>query len=598
MVVADFNQPGLSGGGTAANSRRQCGNHRRSFGIDGLDLSKKKEIMKRDGVRIFGSSFVVAAAIVGSAICAPSVAVARAPADQSSFHSVTPCRLLDTRREAPGALVAGQATDIAVVGRCGVPIDATVAVLTVTAVDATGAGYVSAWPSGATMPEASVLNVDQGETRANTSLLLLGSGGAVAMQASIATHLLVDVSGYFTPAPSGSNEGRFVPTAIRRLIDTRATGRPGPGSIVHVALGAAVPDDAIAVAVNITTTHTTGTDYFTAFAGGGERPNASVLNADGANQTRASSSIVPVGDGIDVYTDTGNHVIVDITGYFTGASAPISTDGLFVATTPTRLVDTRRADGGTGGPRLYLGGGREFDPQTVTGGAVAAIAANWTVDQTAGAGWWLAYPARTSFGDASLVNADAAGQSISNLGIVPVSTAGVAVHAAEEAQVVVDVTGWFTGQPRSAEHAEAPSNDPPPVPVLPGCAPTGRSAVADKMAQRYWLCQDGAAITEALPMTTGSFEYALPPVGTYRVFTKLRYNSGLHGEVLHRFVAFYRTPRGNRIAFHQVVNQDPATVGDLDRRGASAGCFRVSQANSIQVWEFLQIGDPVIVITP
>ena len=554
--------------------------------------------MKRRTFGNVGGCLIAAAALAASVILSPQVTDARATSVAARFQPVTPCRLLDTRSAAPGVVVAAETFQVDVVGHCDVPSDATVAVLTITAVGASGDGYVSAWPSGTSMPEASVLNVDQGETRANTSLLLLGSGGAVAIQASIATHLLVDVSGYFTPAPGGSSEGRFVPTEIRRLADTRTTGRPEPGSVVHVDLGSGVPDDAIAVAVNITTTATTGTDHFTAFAGGGDRPNASVLNADGANQTRASSSIVPVGDGIDVYTDTGNHVIVDITGYFTGASAPISTDGLFVATTPTRLVDTRRADGGTGGPRLYLGGGREFDPQTVTGGAVSAIAANWTVDQTAGAGWWLAYPARTSFGDASLVNADAAGQSISNLGIVPVSTAGVAVHAAEEAHVVVDVTGWFTGQPRAAEHAEAPSNDPPTVPVLPGCAPTGRSAVADKMAQRYWLCQDGAAITEALPMTTGSFEYALPPVGTYRVFAKLRYNSGLHGEVLHRFVAFYRTPRGNRIAFHQVVNQDPATVGDLDRRGASAGCFRVSQANSIQVWEFLQIGDPVIVITP
>ena len=40
-----------------------------------------------------------------------------------------------------------------------------------------------------------------------------------------------------------------------------------------------------------------------------------------------------------------------------------------------------------------------------------------------------------------------------------------------------------------------------------------------------------------------------------------------------------------------------AVAGDLDQRGASAGCFRVREADSIQVWEFLQVGDPVVVIS-
>ncbi len=132
---------------------------------------------------------------------------------------------------------------------------------------------------------------------------------------------------------------------------------------------------------------------------------------------------------------------------------------------------------------------------------------------------------------------------------------------------------------------------------LPNCPDAPRGAVADKANQRYWLCADGAAVTDEIPMTTASENYGLPPIGTYEVFARDENAFGIGGEALERFVAFYTTPRGNRIAFHEVVNQDPSTVGDLDKRGESAGCFRVREGDSVQVWEFLQIGDPVVIMS-
>ncbi len=168
------------------------------------------------------------------------------------------------------------------------------------------------------------------------------------------------------------------------------------------------------------------------------------------------------------------------------------------------------------------------------------------------------------------------------------------------------------GEQPAAATATAPANaTPPSLPAgtattarlgdiayeLRGCPEAERAAVADKASQRYWLCKNGAAVTDEIPMTTASSNYGLPPVGTYEVFARDRNTFGIGGEPLERFVAFYTTPRGNRIAFHEVVNQNPATVGDLDQRGASAGCFRVREPNSVQIWEFLQLGDPVAVIS-
>jgi hypothetical protein len=183
------------------------------------------------------------------------------------------------------------------------------------------------------------------------------------------------------------------------------------------------------------------------------------------------------------------------------------------------------------------------------------------------------------------------------MGIVASSTAGVSLFASRTTNVVVDVTGWFTGDPVAATGGSADANVAPLQQELPGCPATGRAAVADKAAQRFWLCDEGYPVTDALPMTTGSLAYFLPPVGTYRVFAKLGTNTGIHGERLYRFVAFYTTSRGNRIAFHEVVNQTSASVGEPAMRGASSGCFRLRRDDSIRVWDFLQLGDPVVVIT-
>jgi lipoprotein-anchoring transpeptidase ErfK/SrfK len=145
----------------------------------------------------------------------------------------------------------------------------------------------------------------------------------------------------------------------------------------------------------------------------------------------------------------------------------------------------------------------------------------------------------------------------------------------------------------------APRQVPQPVDdPLPGCpAGEARAAVVDKAAQRFWLCAHGRPSTERLRMTSASAEYGLPPVGTFEVFAKDSVAWGIHGERLNRFVAFYTTARGNRIAFHEYVNQTEESIGELDMRGGSSGCLRVSTDDSWLVWDFLQIGDPVVVIT-
>jgi hypothetical protein len=386
-----------------------------------------------------------------------TVGAASAP---SRFVPVRPCRLFDTR-EAPGStLRATTVARVQVSNRCGVDSNAVAAALTVTAIQPADSGYATIFPAGSTRPVASAINYLPGQTIANLQLVQLGAAGDVSLYTLRTSHFVVDVTGYFEPAPGGSSSsGRYVPTGTRRVLDTRESGRPALRSAVTVDPG--VPVGAVAVAVTITTTATRGAGFFTAYAAGDRLPLASVLNVDGRGQTRSASAIVPLSPtGFEVYTHGGDHVIVDVTGYFTGPGDVRSSTGLFVASRPTRLADTRLGAGPSGGPRLWDGGTREFASVAVTGVPVAAVAANITVTNTEDAGYVLAYPARTPRPLASTVNFDAAGTTEATSSVIQTSTAGIAVYALEATHLVIDITGWFTGAP-SAATGRAPSNTPP-----------------------------------------------------------------------------------------------------------------------------------------
>src|SRR5690606_3234744 len=131
-------------------------------------------------------------------------------------------------------------------------------------------------------------------------------------------HLVVDVTGAFTPA-AAARAGRFVATAPTRLLDTRTQGaRLRPGSSITVPLPAGVPADAVALAVTIATSDSLAAGFFTVHPTGTERPTSSALNTDGSGQVRATGQIVPVSAaGFSVFSQTGEHLIVDVTGWFT-----------------------------------------------------------------------------------------------------------------------------------------------------------------------------------------------------------------------------------------------------------------------------------------
>jgi hypothetical protein len=125
-----------------------------------------------------------------------------------------------------------------------------------------------------------------------------------------------------------------------------------------------------------------------------------------------------------------------------------------------RLVDTRLAAGTAGGPRLWDRGSRDFSVSSITGASAAAVSANVTMVQTEDKGYLTALPARVDRPLTSTVNAEYGQQVVANSAIVELSTAGVRFSTLEATHLVVDITGWFTGEPVPAGDS-APVNTPP-----------------------------------------------------------------------------------------------------------------------------------------
>jgi hypothetical protein len=144
------------------------------------------------------------------------VPVGAAAGNPNSVPSVVvpldPARILDTRSGlgvgTAGPLHADQSITLQVAGAGGVPPGATGVVLNITVNGANAEGYVSAYPSGAERPNASVINYSAGEDVANMITATLGAGGAIDLfNAQASAHLIADVAGYLVAGGGGGTPG-------------------------------------------------------------------------------------------------------------------------------------------------------------------------------------------------------------------------------------------------------------------------------------------------------------------------------------------------------------------------------------------------------
>jgi hypothetical protein len=251
------------------------------------------------------------------------------------FNSLVPARVLDTRDGTgiggtAAKVAAGTSIDLKVTGAGGVPATGVEAVvLNLTATDATAPGtgsYVIAWPTGATRPFASNVNVVAGQTVPNRVVVKVGTGGKVSLyNAAGSVDLVADVNGWFTDGTTSNAAGDiFNGTTPSRIMDTRLGGAPaGPASTIHMnVIGqGGVPAGAHSVVLNVTVTGASGgnpSSYLTLWPTGSSRPLASDVNFNNG-LTIANLVVVKIGSGgqVDIFNAAGTtQIVVDVVGWY------------------------------------------------------------------------------------------------------------------------------------------------------------------------------------------------------------------------------------------------------------------------------------------
>jgi hypothetical protein len=425
-------------------------------------------LMKRrrtQGAQVFAFMLATAIATLGVSAQRDHDHVAQAAPSQSgtpsAFESVGPARLADTRQPVCSCQrIDARTIRVEVGGRAGVPQQISAAAITLTIAGSTVDGFATLFPTGSNRPLASTVNYVARGDIGNSTIIRVGDGGAIDVYTSSDdAHVIVDVTGVFTETTEATS-GRFVSSTPRRVLDGRQ-----PGALVGLmehgssaTIPMPVPADATAVAINVTSLEAPKAGYLTGFAAGGNRPDTSFLNPDGSGSPVAAAVILPVSaSGITISNTAGGRLLIDLTGYFTGPSAPSATDGLFVATTQKRLLDTRPQV-----TRVWADGAVEVPSPFPN---ASALVTNVTLVATDGPGFMSAFPAGVQQPVVSAVNAARRDHTIPNAAITSTSTRGMAYFSSVSTDLIIDMTGYFVGTPMPATQP-VPTNTPVPRRVL------------------------------------------------------------------------------------------------------------------------------------
>jgi serine protease inhibitor ecotin len=343
-------------------------------------------------------------------------------------------------------------------GASGVPSNATAVTGNLTVTQQTSLGFLYLGPNPANNPTSSTLNFPMGDDRANAVTVALGPGGTLSATFAAPTlgpsaQVIFDVTGYFTPDPSGATYHSLTPT---RLLDSRnGTGLSGSLSS-HLArtftvTGGIVPSNATAVTGNLTVTGQSSLGFLYIGPDAAANPTSSTLNFP-LGDDRANAVTVATGPGgtlsVTYAAPTlgqSAQVIFDVTGYFT----PDASGATYFALNPTRVLDSRNGTGLSGPLGSHVA--RTFGATGGTSGVPAsatAITGNLTVTQQTSLGFLYIGPDAAADPTSSTLNFPK-GDDRANAVTVALRVGGslsvtyAAPTLGPTAQVVLDVTGYF-----------------------------------------------------------------------------------------------------------------------------------------------------------
>ena len=373
------------------------------------------------------------------------------------FVPLPPCRLLDTRSPGGGGPIQGGTSGTFNLPRlaqsanppCGDLSTASAYSLNISVVPQGPLGYLSVWPDGLTRPLTATLNSLDGRIKANAAIVTAGDRQAIDIYATNTTDVVLDIDGYFVPAPNPSALA-FYPLAPCRVVDTRNPNSDLGGPYLQAnqerdfpvleATACNIPSSAQAYSMNFAAVPKQALGYLTVWQTGQPRPVVSTLN-DLTGTIVANAAIVPAGTGGDiaVYPSNDTDLVVDIDGYF----APPASGGLSLYTfAPCRVLDTRNT--GTGQPFT----GTLSPPVNVAGGPCAppsqaqAYVFNATVVPYGVLGYLTLWPDGQPRPLAATLNA-LDGMITSNMAIVPTNNGSIDAYASGTTQLILDISSYF-----------------------------------------------------------------------------------------------------------------------------------------------------------
>jgi hypothetical protein len=260
----------------------------------------------------------------------------------------------------------------------------------------------------------------------------------------------------------------------------------------------AAPDVA-AVSANFVAVTPNGPGYLTLYDCRADRPIVSSV-AYAPFDVVANEAIVPLQDGkLCVYSKATTDVIIDVNGFF----REDATAG-FVATTPTRIYDSRNAD------RLAAGEIRAVTvPQAAAPQAARAVVLSVVAIDPSAGGHLRVYPCGSPTGaEISSLNYEA-GDVLPNVVVTPTDGQGrVCVQSLRDTDVAIDATGYFADGEGLAFQALAPirmldtrSLDPALNPLTSGVRVAAGETVRLPIAGVRGVPSDAAAASINITLT-------------------------------------------------------------------------------------------------
>lgn len=157
--------------------------------------------------------------------------------------AITPCRAVDTRSTAAipfagPAFQTGETRDYPLSSSlCGIPATARAYSLnfTVDQTGFTGVPFLTAWPTGEPRPTTSILNAPNPAVQflANAAVIPVGRNQQISVFASAATHLIIDINGYYVEGGSALPAAVYADATPTPPIQSAPNGVPvrlAPGS--------------------------------------------------------------------------------------------------------------------------------------------------------------------------------------------------------------------------------------------------------------------------------------------------------------------------------------------------------------------------------